>query len=409
MQTKLKVEYWKTSELVPYTGNAKEHPDWQVEQIANSIDQFGFNDPVGVWTREDGQLEIVEGHGRVLAAKELGIEKVPIVRLDHMDDDARRAYAHVHNQTTLTSGFDEEALTLELDSIPGFDWEDFGFDYKQPNFSEYAEVSEIEIPDEVESRAKRGDIWLCGEHRLMCGDSTSAEDVDALMSGEKADMLLTDPPYNVALGQHMRPSEAKALHRRQDGLVIDNDYFETDDGFIDFLVNAFKPALESLKDGCSFYIWHADNQSHNFRAACKKAGMQIRQNLVWVKNTFALGRQDYQWKHEPCLYGWKDGAPHNWYSDRKQSTVLEFNKPSRSEQHPTMKPVELFAYQMENSSKGGDIVLDIFGGSGTTMVAAEQLGRKAYVMELDPHYCDVILERWENLTGGKAVLSVREG
>lgn len=393
MQPRLKVEYVNIDTLVPYAGNAKEHPEWQVEQIANSIEQFGFSDPVGVWTNHQGVLEIVEGHGRVLAAKELGIERVPVVKLDHLDDDARRVYAHVHNQTTLTSGFDMDALMVDIESLPEFDWEGFGFDYKEPNFSEYADVEETEVPDEVESRAKRGDIWLCGEHRLMCGDSTSAEDIDALMDGEKADLLLTDPPYNVDY-------EGKTKEK----LKIQNDKMD-DVRFRSFLIDAFHCANSAMQYGASFYIWHADSEGHNFRNACIEVGWNIRQCLVWVKNAIVLGRQDYQWKHEPCLYGWKDGAPHKWYSDRKQSTVLEFNKPNRSDKHPTMKPVELFAYQMENSSKDGDIVLDIFGGSGTTMVAAEQLGRKAYVMELDPHYCDVILERWENLTGKKAELS----
>lgn len=217
-------------------------------------------------------------------------------------------------------------------------------------------------------------------------------------------MLLTDPPYNVALGQHMRPSEARQLHRRTDGLVIDNDSWDDDEGFIEFLSAAFDNAMGILTAGASFYIWHADTQRANFLEACKRSGMRVRECLVWAKNTFTLGRQDYQWRHEPCLYGWKDGASHSWYSDRKQSTVLEFEKPVSNDEHPTMKPVPLMAYLIQNSTKRGETVLDVFGGSGSTLIACEETGRKCLTMELDPHYCDVIIARWEQLTGRKAVL-----
>lgn len=215
---------------------------------------------------------------------------------------------------------------------------------------------------------------------------------------------MTDPPYNVALGQHDRPSEAKQLHRRTDGLVIANDSWDNDEDFIEFLRSAFELGMDALKPGGAFYIWHADTQRMNFLKACERAGMTIRECLVWVKNVFTLGRQDYQWRHEPCLYGWKDGASHQWYSDRKQSTVLEFDKPSSNSEHPTMKPIPLIAYQIENSSKEGDLVLDMFGGSGSTLIACEKLGRKCVTMELDPHYCDVIISRWEEMTGQRATL-----
>ena len=216
--------------------------------------------------------------------------------------------------------------------------------------------------------------------------------------------MLTDPPYNVALGHHMRLSEAKQLNRRTDGLVIENDAFDNEEDFLHFLESAFTCADNALKPGGVFYIWHAHNWSKPFFTAVETVGWQIRECLVWNKSTFAMGRQDYQWKHEPCLYGWKDGAAHSWYSDRKQSTVLEFSKPSRSEMHPTMKPLELVGYQIKNSSKESDSVLDIFGGSGSTLIACEQLNRKCYMCELDEHYCDVIIQRWENLTGKKAEL-----
>lgn len=220
-------------------------------------------------------------------------------------------------------------------------------------------------------------------------------------------MLITDPPYNVALGQSgghaLRPSEAKQLHRRTDGKIIQNDSWNTDEEFVDFLVKVFNAGLEVMKPGATFYIWYADTQALNFRLACKEAGMQVRQNLIWNKNVFTFGRQDYQWKHEPCLYGWKEGASHLWASDRKQTTVIDFNKPVKSDLHPTMKPIGLFDYQIQNNTKGGDAVLDLFNGSGTTIMACEQNGRQAYCMELDPRYVDAAIDRWEQFTGQKAV------
>lgn len=220
-------------------------------------------------------------------------------------------------------------------------------------------------------------------------------------------MLITDPPYNVALGQSgghaLRPSEAKQLHRRTDGKIIQNDSWNTDEEFVDFLVKVFNAGLEVMKPGATFYIWYADTQALNFRLACKEAGMQVRQNLIWNKNVFTFGRQDYQWKHEPCLYGWKEGASHLWASDRKQTTVIDFNKPVKSDLHPTMKPIGLFDYQIQNNTKGGDAVLDLFNGSGTTIMACEQNGRQAYCMELDPRYVDAAIDRWEKFTGQKAV------
>lgn len=258
------------------------------------------------------------------------------------------------------------------------------------------EVIEVDVPDVTETRCKKGDIWKLGEHRLMCGDSTVLTEVEKLMDGEQADLLLTDPPYNVNY-------EGKT----KDKLKIQNDKMG-DDTFREFLSNAFKAADSVMKPGASFYIWHADSEGYNFRGACIDAGWTVRQCLIWNKNTIVLGRQDYHWKHEPCLYGWKDGAGHLWASDRKQSTVIDYDKPARSAEHPTMKPVGLFDYCIQNNTKGADIVLDLFGGSGTTMIAAEQDGRKARLMELDPHYCDVILTRWESLTGNKAELICEE-
>lgn len=420
MQPKLKVEYVNADALLPYAGNAKEHPEWQIEHIANSIEQFGFSDPIGVWTNADGVLEIVEGHGRLLAAKRLGIERVPIVKLDHMDDDARRAYAHVHNQTTLTSGFDEEALTLELESIPGFDWNDFGFGISEPyQQKDLEEIIEPEIPEIDEPKAKRGDIWTLGYHRLMCGDSTSGSDLEKLMVCEYANLLLTDPPYNV--DYHGTSGSIK------------NDNFKSEDAFKDFLTDAFKSASSKMMPGAAFYVWFASVHSPAVYTAIQEGGLLPKQELEWVKSQFTLGRQDYQWAHEPCVYGWKDGAAHyfaplrnewsviddamntrkmtktqlrealeNILTNGIETTVLRYAKPASSELHPTTKPVKLFARLIQNSSRENEIVLDIFGGSGTTMMAAEQLHRRAFLMELDPHYCDVIIKRWESLTGMKA-------
>ena len=257
-------------------------------------------------------------------------------------------------------------------------------------------------PDaKFETKVKAGEVWQLGDHRLMCGDSTKAEDVAKLMNGELADLWLTDPPYNVEIvgGAHdISPEERKKMGC----LTIKNDKMSSND-FRKFLDNAFGAAKDALKPGAAYYIWFASCEHINFESALNDVGIEVRQELIWLKNSLVMGRQDYQWIHECCLYGWKDGAGHKWYSDRKQTTVIQWDRPTKSEDHPTMKPIGLFAYQMENSSKEGDIVLDSFGGSGTTMMAAEQLHRKARLMELDPHYCNVIIARWEKLTGQKAV------
>ncbi len=239
---------------------------------------------------------------------------------------------------------------------------------------------------------KRGDLWIMGGHRLLCGDARNVDDMARLMGGAKADLLLTDPPYNVDY-----------VGKTKDALKIDNDRMSNAD-FRAFLLEAFTAARQSKKAGAAFYIWHADSNGYDFRGACMDAGWKVRQCLIWEKDILVLGRQDYQWQHEPCLYGWNEGAGHAWYSDRKQTTILRFDKPTRSKEHPTMKPVPLFGYLVQNSSKPGDIVLDPFSGSGTTVIAAEQLDRTAYVMELNERYCDVIVKRWEEQTGEKAML-----
>lgn len=291
------------------------------------------------------------------------------------------------NSASDSSEFDFELLNEDFEVEILNDW---GVDIEIPKIED--NIIEDEVPEIVNTRCKLGDVYLLGEHRLMCGDSTNLSDVEKLMNGELADLLLTDPPYNVNY-------EGKT----KDRLKIENDKM-SDSTFREFLKDAFECANKVMKPGAVFYIWHADSEGYNFRGACYDIGWTVRQCIIWNKNCMVMGRQDYQWKHEPCLYGWKDGASHLWASDRKQTTVIDFDKPQRNGEHPTMKPVGLFDYQIKNNTKGSDIVLDLFGGSGTTIIACEQDGRKARVMELDPHYCDVIIQRWENLTGKKAAL-----
>ena len=299
--------------------------------------------------------------------------------------------ALLDNTTSDKPNWDIDTISADFDlsELPDLGLEDL------PEVTQIdPEITEDEVPndEEVETRCKRGDIWQLGEHRLMCGDSTVITDVEKLMNSEKADCFLTDPPYNVAY-------EGKT----KDKLTIQNDK-QDDSSFLQFLTDCFACAFSVLKEGGSFYVWHADSEGYAFRGALKTAGFLLKQTLIWVKNTMVLGRQDYQWKHEPCLYGWKEGAAHKWYSDRKQTTVLEFDRPTKSEEPPTMKPIALFAYQLCNSTQRGGLVLDLFGGSGTSIIACEQTGRKCYTMELDEHYCDVIIKRWENLTGKVAEL-----
>jgi site-specific DNA-methyltransferase (adenine-specific) len=279
------------------------------------------------------------------------------------------------------------------DQVEGFDPGEWGLDLDVADPTADIEVEEDDFDPDAEpvpTTCKAGDVWQLGNHRLMCGDSTKAEDVAKLMQGEQADLWLTDPPYNVA-------------YEGGTGMTIMNDSME-DGKFREFLRGAYSAADSMMRPGAAFYVWHANSEGYNFRGAARDVGWQVRQCLIWEKSSLVLGRQDYQWSHEPCIYGWKDGAAHYWGSDRKQTTVMHFDKPSRSELHPTMKHVALFEYEMLNSSKQGDIVLDSFGGSGTTIIAAEKNGRRARVMEMDPKYCDVIIRRWQDFTGKEAVL-----
>ena len=391
-----KIEVIDIKDLIPYINNSRTHDETQVTQIASSIKEFGFTNPLLI----DDDNGIIAGHGRLQAALKLKLSEVPCIRLSGLTEAQKKAYVIADNKLALNAGWDMEMLKIELEALQedDFNLELLGFDddelakILQPDVIEgLTDEDEVpEVPDEP--KTKLGDIYQLGNHRLMCGDSTSVDDIEKLCDGHKVDMWLTDPPYNVAY-------EGKT----KDSLTIQNDSMGNDE-FRQFLRDAYVTADVVMKAGAVFYIWHADSEGYNFRGAAYDAGWQVRQCLIWKKSVIVMGRQDYHWKHEPCLYGWKDGAGHLWASDRKQSTILEFDKPMRNGEHPTMKPVELFAYQMLNNTKGGDIVLDSFGGLGTTMIAAEKHGRHAYLMELDPKYCDVIVKRWEDFTGQKAVL-----
>ncbi|WP_323085397.1 site-specific DNA-methyltransferase [Providencia alcalifaciens] len=390
-------KYSDIDSLIPYAMNSRTHSDEQIAQIAASIREFGFLTPVLI----DSSGNLIAGHGRLLASRKLGLKQIPSVVADGLTEAQRKAYVIADNKLALNAGWDEDLLRVELQSLLDMDFDisltGFDDDFIQNLLVE--ENGGLTDPDDAPSIddinqpvTQSGDIWLLGKHRLMCGDSTSVEAISELCQENLVDMWLTDPPYNVAY-------EGKT----KDALTIKNDEMGDAD-FRAFLAAAYCAADSIMKPGAVFYIWHADSEGYNFRGAANDIGWKIRQCLIWQKNGMVLGRQDYHWQHEPCLYGWKDGASHLWASDRKQTTLLDFAKPTRNGDHPTMKPVGLFEYQMLNNTKGGDVVLDSFGGSGTTLIAAEKNGRIARIMELDPKYCDVIIKRWQEFTGNDAVL-----
>lgn len=374
-------------DLKPYENNPRKNDD-AVKYVAESIKEFGFKVPIVI----DKDNVIVAGHTRYKAAKKLGMTEIPCIIADDLTDEQIKAFRLADNKVAEKAEWDFDLLNTELDDIIDLDMELFGFEDALQDNAEEAIEDEFEVELPPEPKSKLGDIYQLGNNRLMCGDSTVLEDVEKLMGGEQADMLLTDPPYNVNY-------EGKT----KDKLKIKNDKMDNDN-FRQFLTDAFSNADMVMKPGAVFYIWHADSEGYNFRGACFDAGWTVRQCLIWNKNSMVMGRQDYQWKHEPCLYGWKEGAGHLWASDRKQTTVINFDKPTRNDMHPTMKPIPLFDYQIKNNTKGGDVVLDLFGGSGTTIMACEQNGRRGYSMEYDPRYVDVIVDRWEKFTGAKAVL-----
>lgn len=417
----MKIIDMPVGDLIPYENNPRDNAP-AVKAVAESIRQFGFKVPIVI----DADDVIIAGHTRQQAALLLGLDTVPCIRADDLTDEQVRAFRLADNKTAELAEWDLQKLDEELAALRDIDMSAFGFeDIAEPEVQEMDDDPE-EIAEQITvPKTQLGDIYQLGRHRLVCGDSTDTKVIATLMEGEKADLLLTDPPYNIA-------------YEGGTGLTIQNDDWSNDEDFVTFLHNAFTAGLSALRPGAAFYIWYADTQALNFRKAAERAGLQVRQNLIWAKNTFTLGRQDYQWRHEPCLYGWKDGAAHYFtdsrteatvfedrininkltkeemkalikelLADRKSTTVMHEDKPSKSEEHPTMKPLKLLARQIMNSTKSGELVLDTFGGSGSTLLACEQLGRNCYTAELDPKYCDVIVKRWEDMTGLKATLITR--
>lgn len=392
----MKTEQRKVSDLSNDPANARKHNDKNIDAIIASLRRFGQQKPIVI----DRNNIVRAGNGTLEAARRLQWESIDCVVTSLNGSDAV-AYAIADNRTAELAEWDEDTLAAQLNGLlteseelalsAGFTPEEI--EAMVALAEDEPEIQEDDVPEPpVDPITKPGDLWLLGDHRLLCGDSTKAEDVERLMAGAKADLWLTDPPYNVAYEGGSKKREA-----------IANDSMSAED-FRVWLCQVFANAFSVMKPGAVFYIWHADTEGYNFRGAIIDCKQKVRQCLVWNKNNSMFSRQDYHWKHEPCLYGWKDGAAHQWFSDRKQTTVLEFDRPSRSEEHPTMKPVALIAYQIGNSLGPQGLVYDSFLGSGTTLIAAEQLGRKCYGMEISPQYCDVIVKRWENLTGRQAVL-----
>ena len=380
----------KLSDLIFAEYNPRQLSNDQFKQIKDSITRFGIVDPIIVNSNKDRKNIIIGGHQRVKVALEMGIDSVPCHFIDLTRDKERELNIRL-NKNTGEWDWDVLAGAFDVDELIEWGFSDDELDFPDPTPTEGL-TDEDAVPEVEESITKPGDLWILGEHRVLCGDATISTDVETLMDGQRADLVITDPPYNVDY-------EGKT----KDKLKIQNDKME-DTTFRTFLKDAFLNIDMNLKPGGVFYIWHADSEGYNFRGACHDILWEVRQCLIWNKNHMVMGRQDYHWKHEPCLYGWKDGAGHLWSTDRKQTTILEFNRPSASKLHPTMKPVDLISYQITNNTKGEDIIIDTFLGSGSTLIACEKTGRKCYGMELDTHYCDVIVKRWEEFTGKKAEL-----
>ncbi|WP_142445528.1 site-specific DNA-methyltransferase [Escherichia coli] len=395
----MKFKKMKLSELHPaeYNPRVELKPGMEeYEKLKQSILEFGFVDPP-IFNKRTGNL--VGGHQRVSVAKDLGIGEIEVSIVD-LPIEKEKALNIALNK--ISGQWDEDKLALLLNELDENELNISGFTDKeiQEVIDQYDmrldleteaidDGFEFELPEKP--KAALGDIYQLGRHRLMCGDSTNKAHIELLMDGEKADLLITDPPYNV---NYEGKTEA--------ALKIKNDN-KTASEFYDFLRSAFSSAYDNLKEGASFYVWYASSEVINFVNSLVDSQFMVKQELIWLKNSFVLGRQDYHWQHEPCLYGWKKDGSHRWYGDRKQTTVLDFDKPIANKEHPTMKPIPLFDYQIKNSSKKGDKILDIFGGSGTTMIACEQNDRQAYLMELDPKYVDVIINRWEEFTGKEAI------
>ena len=387
--------------LIPYVNNARTHSKEQITKLRSSLREFGFVNPVII----DREFNVIAGHGRILAAKEENIEQVPCVFVDHLTEAQKKAYILADNRFALDAGWDEEMLRVEMEALQGMD-----FDVSLTGFDE-AEIADLLSLDDDEAQeddfdedaalqaepfVKTGDLWLLGKHRLLCADSTKPEDVKRLMDGKKANVCITDPPY-------------ACNYTGGTGMKIMNDNLKGEE-FYQFLLSAFKNAYENLADGAAIYIFHSDAEKVNFYNAVVAAGFHYSTTCIWVKQSLVLGRFDYQMRHEPVIYAFKDTVKHKFYGDRKQTTVWEFDRPSKSKLHPTTKPLPLVAYPMKNSSLVNSIVLDLFGGSGSTLMAAEQMDRTAYLMELDPVYASAIVRRFVAYRGNtEDVYIIRDG
>lgn len=385
-RTTTQMEMVSTNKLIPYVNNARTHSAEQVNKLRSSLREFGFVNPVIV----DKDYGIIAGHGRVLAAKEEGIDEVPCVLVDYLTEAQKKAYIIADNRFAQDAGWDEELLRIEIESLQGedFDISLTGFEadeiadlFKDGNDKEVQD-DDYDLSAALEKAAfvEKGDVWTVGRHRLMCGDATSADDVSKLMDGRKANLILTDPPYGVSF-------------QSSDGLSIQNDSIRGED-FYQFLLSAMQNMASVLENGSAAYVFHADTEGLNFRKAFVDAGFHLAGCCIWVKNSLVLGRSDYQWQHEPVLYGFLQNGKHPWYSDRKQTTIWNFDKPKRNKNHPTSKPLDLLAYPISNSTQTNAIVIDTFGGSGSTLMACEQSNRICCTMELDEKYASVILRRY---------------
>ena len=382
----MKIIEMDISEVIPYANNPRNNAA-AIDAVAASIREFGFKVPVVI----DRNNILITGHTRLEAAKKLGLEKVPAIRAADLTEAQVKAFRLADNKVGEIATWDDSALAAELQALDDLDFDMSDFGFSEDDLGDNTDdIADPEVPEDPDPITQPGDLFQLGDHRLLCGDSTNSEDIARLTGGQEMDLLLTDPPYNVA-------------YEGQNGMTIENDNMAPDE-YIDFLTRVLRAASYTLKKGGGFYIFYANGFNYEVTSALHAVPeLQLKQVLIWVKNTIVLGRQDYQWQHEPCLYGWKAGGPHYFCDSRCESTVIREDKPTRSDLHPTMKPVKLFARLMANSTKKGAAVLDIFGGSGTTIIAAEQLHRRAYAMELSPRYCDAIISRWEAMTGKKAV------
>lgn len=402
MKTTTDMQLVPISKLVPYVNNARTHSPEQVLKLRSSLREFGFINPIII----DRDYGIIAGHGRLLAAKEEGITEVPCVFVDYLTEAQKKAYILADNRMAMDAGWDEELLRVEIEALQGeaFDVSLTGFDEKEladlfkDGSDSDAEDDDYDLSAALEKAAfvERGDIWMVGRHRLMCGDATSAEDVAALMDGRKANLILTDPPYGVSF-------------KSSSGLTIQNDSMK-DEEFYNFLLSSFKNMADHLEKGGAAYVFHADTEGLNFRRAFIDAGFHLAGCCIWVKDSLVLGRSDYQWQHEPVLYGFMQNRKHSWYSDRKQTTIWNFAKPKRNANHPTSKPLDLLGYPIGNSTQENAIVIDTFGGSGSTLMACEQMNRTCCTMELDEKYASVILRRYVDDTGdADGVYVIRNG